>query len=74
MIDIFRMHTSELEYEILWYAGCVRTACAVKIVAVCVEGRLQGSGPGQGSSAASRYWARQGLPEMSRKDEKDMIV
>jgi hypothetical protein len=42
-------------------------------VAVCVAGWVQGSGPAQGSSASSRYWAGQGLPEMSHKDEKDMI-
>jgi hypothetical protein len=34
--------------------------------------RVQGWG-GWGSSAASRYWAGQGLPEMSHKDDKDMI-
>jgi hypothetical protein len=33
--------------------------------------RVQGWGSGWGSSAASRYWAGQGLPEVSRKDDKD---
>jgi hypothetical protein len=42
-------------------------------VAVCVEGRVQGSGPAQGSNVSSRYWAGQGLPAMSHKDDKDMI-